>query len=95
LIEVLALQALLKGGQGERQTALELLEQAVTLAQPGGFIQLFVDLGPQMAGLLAELKSKDSGKQQYVDLIMTAFEKNGDGSSTCDKRMNYLWIYGT
>ena len=56
LIEVLALQALLKEGQGERQTALELLEQAVTLAEPGGFIRLFVDLGPPIGQLLDRLR---------------------------------------
>jgi LuxR family maltose regulon positive regulatory protein len=79
LIEVLALQAMQNVGQDERQIALELLAQAIDLAQPGGFIRPFVDLGPQMAGLLAELKYEDSGKQQYVSKILTVFEKDKGG----------------
>ena len=79
LIEVLALQALLYDTQEKRETALTLLAQAVELAQPGGFIRLFVDLGPQMAYLLAALKSQDSGLQLYTDQILAAFEKAEGG----------------
>ncbi len=56
MIEVLALQAVLQDRRGKRQTALELLGQAVALAEPGGFIRLFVDLGPPMASLLERLR---------------------------------------
>jgi len=76
LIEVLALQALLHEMQNERQTALELLGQAVTLAQPGGFIRLFVDLGPPMANLLAELKTQNINMHPYLNQILTAFGKD-------------------
>ena len=48
-IEVLALEALLHHAQGDKQAALAALEQAVTLAQPGGFVHVFVDLGPTVA----------------------------------------------
>ncbi len=44
-IEVLALQALLHDAQREERAALARLHQAVALAEPGGFIRLFVDLG--------------------------------------------------
>ena len=57
---------------GERQTALELLEQAVMLAEPGGFIRLFVDLGPETARLLKTLDLADEG-QQYVGRVLAAF----------------------
>jgi LuxR family maltose regulon positive regulatory protein len=73
LIEVLSLQALLHNAQGERKSALESLAQALDLAQPGGFIRLFVDLGPQMADLLADLKTDDSGRRQHIDQILAAF----------------------
>ena len=55
-IEVLALQALLQDAQGDERAALALLAQAVSLAEPGGFIRLFADLGPRMAGLLIRLR---------------------------------------
>jgi LuxR family maltose regulon positive regulatory protein len=79
LIEVLSLQALLHNAQGDRQSALAELAQAIELAQPGGFIRLFVDLGSPMAGLLTELKPKGSNGQQYVNKILAAFEKDKSG----------------
>ena len=58
-IEVLALEALLYHAQGDEQGALGALEQAVILAQPGGFVRVFADLGPNMADLFGRLAAKD------------------------------------
>jgi LuxR family transcriptional regulator, maltose regulon positive regulatory protein len=71
-IEVLALQALLKDAQGDERAALALLEQAVLMAEPGGFIRLFVDLGPRMADLLAGLRRKGVAPD-YTGQILQAF----------------------
>jgi hypothetical protein len=57
LIEILATQAMLHEHQGQIETALGTLEEAVTLAQLGGFIRYFVDCGPQLKPLLQELGS--------------------------------------
>ena len=57
LIEVLALQALLYDSLGNEPGRLQALTQSVLLAQPGGFIRVFVDLGPQMANLLNRLSN--------------------------------------
>ena len=54
-IDVLALQAMLHHAEGNEPAALQALEQAVALAEPGGFIRVFVDLGPALAGLLEQL----------------------------------------
>jgi LuxR family maltose regulon positive regulatory protein len=82
LMEVLALQALLYERQGERQNALELLGQAVALAEPGGFIRLFVDLGAPMASLLERLRwqggAGGSLVVEYITNILTAFETKDD-----------------
>ena len=59
-IEVLALQALVQDAQGEGPAALARLGQAVSLAEPGGFIRLFVYLGPRMANLLDRLRRTGS-----------------------------------
>jgi LuxR family maltose regulon positive regulatory protein len=89
LIEVLALQTIQNIEQDERQTALELLEQAIDLAQPGGFIRPFVDLGSQMADLLAELKPQNGEMQQYVGQILAAFDKADGGKlKTEDKKIH-------
>jgi len=71
LTEVLALKALLRAAQGEESVALHTLGRAVTLAQPGGTVRLFVDLGPQIAGLLDRLDLDEEG-QRYVGRILTA-----------------------
>ncbi len=57
-IDVLALQALCDDAQGNEPAAMQALEQALTLAQAGGFIRVFVDLGPAMAGLLERLRRR-------------------------------------
>ncbi|MCB0165669.1 MAG: hypothetical protein KDI79_15670 [Anaerolineae bacterium] len=75
LIEALALQALLNETQGQSRTAVELLDQALALAQPGGFIRLFVDLGPPLARLLARINSQHSGRQKYIRRLLDAFEQ--------------------
>ena len=71
-IDVLALQALCADAQGNEATALQTLAQAVTLAQPGRFIRVFVDLGPAMYGLLARLARRGDATD-YIQQILNAF----------------------
>ena len=78
LIEALALQALVYQTEGDEPAALASLERAITLAEPGGFIRLFVDLGLQIPGLLAELHRRDVAPE-YVSQILLAFEMTDDG----------------
>jgi LuxR family maltose regulon positive regulatory protein len=80
LIEVLALRALLRDAQGEEPAALEVLGRAVALAQPGGFIRLFVDLGPRLAKLLNRLDLDDEGLR-YVGQILAAFQSDGEAGA--------------
>jgi len=72
MIEVLALQALLGDAQGDQVGALDKLEGAIQLAEPGGFIRIFVDLGPPMANLLIQLGNRGVS-QHYVAQILEAF----------------------
>ncbi len=71
-IEVLALQALLHDAQRDERAALALLQLAVSLAEPGGFIRLFVDLGPRLASLLARLRPTGVAPA-YMGQILQAF----------------------
>jgi len=70
-IQVLALEALLHHAQGNGQKALAALGQAVTLAQPGGFLRAFVDLGPDMADLLRQLAAKGAASGYVKHLLQT------------------------
>jgi len=80
-IETLALQSLWFQAQGQTHSALEALAQAVTLARPGGFIRTFVDLGPEMAVLLAQLAQArlrgQGGAGDYLERVLQAFHKAG------------------
>jgi LuxR family maltose regulon positive regulatory protein len=70
-IDVLALQALLHDSEGDERSALAALKQAVALAQPGGFIRAFVDLGPRMARLVGKLAQSNAGSS-YVRQVLEA-----------------------
>ena len=69
LIETLALQALLGDARGDRAAALATLMQAVTLAEPGGAIRVFVDLGPRMAALLRQLAARGVAPESLPRLL--------------------------
>lgn len=57
-IYILALQSMIDDAQGDEQAALDKLEKAIRLAEDGGWIRTFVDLGPKMASLLQRLSSQ-------------------------------------
>ena len=52
VIEILVLQALAHQARGDVAGALASLERAVALAEPEGYVRVFVDEGPPMAALL-------------------------------------------
>ncbi len=51
--EILVLQALTHEAQGNLDPALLSIERALTLAEPEGFVRVFVDEGPPMGSLLS------------------------------------------
>jgi LuxR family maltose regulon positive regulatory protein len=53
-IEILVLEALAHAGREEVESALVPLRRALSLAEPGGFIRIFVDAGPELAGLIRQ-----------------------------------------
>lgn len=51
-LEILIVRALALQSQGDQTSALSVLEQALLLAEPEGYIRIFVDEGPPMRTLL-------------------------------------------
>jgi LuxR family maltose regulon positive regulatory protein len=80
-IDVLALQALLHDARGEKPAAMEKLSAALALAEPGGFIRPFVDLGPQMGDLLTQLVQQEDVSVDYVGQLLTAFREDERAST--------------
>jgi LuxR family maltose regulon positive regulatory protein len=72
LIEILSLQALAFRAGVDTAGAMTALERALTLAEPGGFIRIFVDEGPPMARLLYEALSRGIAPD-YVRRLLAAF----------------------
>jgi LuxR family maltose regulon positive regulatory protein len=72
VIEILVLQALAHKAQGNIPPALLSLERALTLAEPEGYLRLFVDEGPPMARLLYEALSQGIAAD-YVQRLLAAF----------------------
>ncbi len=56
VLEILLLQALAHQMQGDISAALAPLERALTLAEPEGYVRIFVDEGPPMTALLTKLR---------------------------------------
>jgi LuxR family transcriptional regulator, maltose regulon positive regulatory protein len=76
LIELLALAALADLAAGRREQALEVLQQALTLAMPEGYARVFLDEGAPMRTLLAQ--SAERGAQNdtirvYAEHLLGGF----------------------
>jgi len=73
VIEILVMQALAHEAQGEMSAALVALEQALTLAEPEGYVRTFVNEGPPMAQLLREAATQKI-MPGYTSKLLDAFE---------------------
>jgi len=73
LMNVLALQARLHNDLGDEPVALASLERAISMAEPGGFVRIFLDLGPDMAGLLRQLSERGVAAG-YIGRLLAAFQ---------------------
>jgi len=75
-------QALAHHLQGDKDAARQVLTEALTLAEPGGFIRLFIENGEPMRSLIVDFRTwieKQSGDHThplrgYVDKLLAAFE---------------------
>jgi LuxR family maltose regulon positive regulatory protein len=72
VIEILALQALAHEAQGDIPSAITPLQRALVLAEPEGYVRIFVDEGQPMARLLYEALSLGIAPH-YVRQLLAAF----------------------
>ena len=72
-IEILVLQGLAYQVQGNIPAALLALEHALTLAEPQGYIRIFLDEGESMRQLLCEASGRKI-MPAYAERLLTAFE---------------------
>ncbi len=85
-LEALVLQSLAYRAAQRREPALEAIDRAVRLAEPEGYVQVFVDEGEPMRALLVDTLSawqeQGAGKmdgRNYLTKLIAAFER-GQGA---------------
>ena len=76
---VLASLALHAGGK--KEAAVQLLGAALKLAEPGGYVRLFLDEGAPMAGLLSDALARGPATE-YGEKILAAFEPRGPAGAS-------------
>ena len=74
VLEILMLRALALEAQGNRTSALSTLERALALAEPEGYIRLFVDEGAPMLALLRQVHACGI-TSDYVATLLVAFDE--------------------
>lgn len=75
VIELLALQALIFQGKKDLDQALAVLGKAISLAQPEGYVRVFLDKGEAMVKLLYQAKSHRIGGE-YVSELLSALSSD-------------------
>ena len=76
-IEILVVQALVHQARGDIPAALAPLQRALALAEPEGYVRLFVDEGPRMA-LLLDVAVRYGIAPSYARRLLTASGKIED-----------------
>lgn len=72
-LEAMVLQAVAHHAHGDQEEAMQLLGDALALAEPEGFIRRFVDEGAPMAQLLTEAATRGL-RSGYTEKLLAAFE---------------------
>jgi LuxR family maltose regulon positive regulatory protein len=93
VIEILVLQALAHRAQGNNTAALAPLARALTLAEPQGYLRIFVDEGEPMRLLIADFRfsiekqmsSNALAQLGYTDKLLAAFAPLVNQPSTFKK----------
>lgn len=99
-LKVMVLQAVALQAHDEKVKAAQLLADALALAEPGGFIRLFVDEGAPMAELLRWMtrmrakRAEDERMNDYIDRLLAVFGKQKEThpfGSTQDKPSSFIF----
>jgi LuxR family transcriptional regulator, maltose regulon positive regulatory protein len=102
VIEILVLQALAHQMLGDIPAALVFLQRVVTLAEPEGYVRVFIDEGPPMASLLRALAKQGTAGNYVRRLLAAATETEHDGpvrqdlvEPLSDRELDVLRLLGT
>jgi LuxR family maltose regulon positive regulatory protein len=77
-LKIMAVEAVALVLDGQRKAAQHLIDEALAMASPGGFIRLFVDEGRVMYDLIADAAARKR-LPEYTARLLNAFEEGGHG----------------
>jgi LuxR family maltose regulon positive regulatory protein len=80
-LQVIVLQAVAHEAHGDKDKAGQRLCDALALAEPGGFIRIFVDEGAPMAQLLSEAAARGL-MPDYTGKLLAVFDAEAQKSKT-------------
>ncbi len=93
VVEILLLQALAHQAAGNFSEAVAALTQALTLAEPEGFVRLFIDEGAPMAELLGRMKDREAGgtlrMKEYIRKLLISFSAGVQGCRGAGEEIDY------
>jgi LuxR family maltose regulon positive regulatory protein len=90
VVEILTLQALALRAREEKSRTLDVMGRALALAEPEGYVRIFVEEGPPMAELLSEvLEAQQRGRldssrrvpAHYLRKLLAALERDAPGTA--------------
>jgi LuxR family maltose regulon positive regulatory protein len=64
ILDTLILAARIRGGEGDTDGAVALLDQALLLAEPEGYVRPFLDEGPALVDLLRAVATRGTAREQ-------------------------------
>jgi LuxR family maltose regulon positive regulatory protein len=89
-IEIRMLQAEALHAAGAINQAMEHLSRALSLAEPEGYIRLFVDEGELLARLLMQMRHSSSGPARYRDQLLALPGKTHEEHPSSSDAVNVL-----
>lgn len=93
MIQVLSLQALTLQALARREAAYAALARLLALAEPGGFVRQFLDLGAPMENLLRAFAATQ-GQPAYVKRLLALFPQPPDPAERRALTSQYAKIHG-
>jgi ATP/maltotriose-dependent transcriptional regulator MalT len=87
VVQARAVEALAERARGDGAAALDHLAAALALAEPGGFVRTFLDLGPPLADLLRALAARRP-PSPYLARLLRAFDATRAAASAPERAVS-------
>ncbi len=89
VLRIQMLLALAHAGRGQRAEAFACLQRALSLAEPEGYVQSFLDEGPRLRSLLAECGPHldTPSRRAYAEHLVAAFDAAAFGAAHPPQRI--------